>query len=492
MTGLDARSVTTLDAGIAVPSYGRDDVTVGIVHIGVGGFHRAHQALFLDRLMNAGTARDWGICGVGVLPADRRMKEVLGAQDGLYTLVEKHADGRLDARVVGSIVEYLLAADDAEAIVERMADRAVRIISLTITEGGYHLDADGRFDASDDDLVRDVRGGAGPPTTAFGLVTEALARRRDRDAGPVTIMSCDNIAGNGPMAREVFTTCARLREDALGDWVEAHVRFPSSMVDRITPQTTDEDRAAVAGLGVEDGWPVVCEPFLQWVLEDDFAAGRPPFEEVGVQVVDDVEPYEMMKLRLLNAGHQGVAYLGYLAGYRLVHEAAADPAMAAFLLGYMRREGVPTLPDVPGTDLGAYTAELIARFANPQVRDTVARLAAYSSDRIPTWLLPVVRHNLAHDGEIERSAAIVAAWARYAEGVDEDGEPIDVVDLRREAVLASAARQREDPTAFLADRSLFGDLVDDGRFVAAYREALDALHTRGARAVLDDLGDPPR
>jgi mannitol 2-dehydrogenase len=266
------------------------------------------------------------------------------------------------------------------------------------------------------------------------------------------------------------------------------VRFPNSMVDRITPVTTDHDRAEVRErFGIDDRWPVVCEPFTQWVLEDDFSLGRPPYEEAGVQVVRDVEPYELMKLRLLNAGHQALCYFAYLAGYRLVHEAAQDPLFRAFLRGYMDGEATPTLPPVPGVDLGEYKQTLIERFSNPEVRDTIARLCAESSDRIPKWLLPVVRRQLETGGPIEHSAAVVASWARYAEGVDEQGEPIEVADRLRESLMERARRQRQDPDAFIANRQVFGDLVDDRRFVAAYRSALRSLHERGARATLETI-----
>ena len=303
---------------------------------------------------------------------------------------------------------------------------------------------------------------------------------------PFTIMSCDNIQGNGHVAQEVFTAFARLRDPELGDWVADQVQFPNSMVDRITPGTTDEDRAQIAErFGVEDAWPVVCEPFTQWVLEDKFSLGRPAFEKVGVQVVADVEPYELMKLRLLNASHQALCYFGYLAGYRLVHEVAQDPLFAGFLLDYMNREATPTLSPVPGIDLDDYKRQLIERFSNDAVRDTVARLCAESSDRIPKWLLPVIRENLAAGREVTLSAAVVASWARYAEGVDEHGEPIQVVDRLADKLTAIASTQRDDPLAFVANRELFGDLVDEPAFTEPYLAALDSLHTHGARATLE-------
>jgi mannitol 2-dehydrogenase len=485
---LNAQTLAYWSDRLPAPAYDRDLVTPGVVHFGVGGFHRAHQAMYLDRLMNEGQALDWGICGVGVMPADQKMKEVLDAQDGLYTLVLKHSDGTYEPRVIGSIVAYLFAPDDPEAVIERLAAPSTRIVSLTITEGGYNIsDVTGEFDTANPDVVRDLDSGAVPRTT-FGLVTEALRRRRARGLVPFTVMSCDNLQGNGHLARRAFTTFARLRDPDLGDWVEREVSFPNCMVDRITPVTTDADRAEVAErFGIGDQWPVVCEPFTQWVLEDAFTDGRPPYEDAGVQVVGDVEPYELMKLRLLNASHQALCYFGYLCGYRLVHEAAQDPLFRAFLLGYMDTEATPTLPAVPGVDLTEYKQTLIERFSNPEVRDTIARLCAESSDRIPKWLLPVVRAQLASGGEIRRSSAVVASWARYAEGVDEQGQPIEVVDRLRDTVVELARRQNEDPDAFIANRQLFGDLVDDERFRTAYRSALASLHTRGARATLESL-----
>ena len=485
---LNARTLAYWRGRLPVPDYDRDLVTAGVVHIGVGGFHRAHQAMYHDRLMNQGTALDWGICGVGIMAADRRMKEVLDAQDGLYTLVLKHSDGTYEPRVIGSIVEYLFAPDDPEAVIEKMAAETTRIVSLTITEGGYNLsDVTGEFDVANPDVLADLEPGAVPRTT-FGLITEALRRRWKRGLAPFTVMSCDNLQDNGYLSKRVFTAFAGLRDPDLGDWVEREARFPNSMVDRITPVTTDTDRGEIRErFGIEDLWPVVCEPYTQWVLQDAFTAGRPPYERVGVQVVEQVEPYELMKLRLLNGSHQAMAYFGYLCGYRLVHEAAQDPLFQAFMLGYMDCEATPTLAPVPGVDLEGYKHTLIERFSNPQVRDTIARLCAESSDRIPKWLLPVVREQLVTGGEIRRSAAVVASWARYAEGFDEAGQPIEVVDRLRDTLTRLARQQYEDPDAFIANRDVFGDLVDQKAFVSAYRSALTSLHQRGARATLESL-----
>jgi mannitol 2-dehydrogenase len=454
---------------IAKPTYDRGEIQVGIVHFGVGGFHRAHQAMYVDRLLEKGLAKDWGICGVGVLPADRKMATVMAEQDGLYTLIAMNPDGSRDARVIGSIVDYLFAPDDPEAVVELIAAPSTRIVSLTITEGGYSIDAAG-------------------PDSVFGLVTAALARRKDRGVPSPTIVSCDNIEGNGDVAREAFTAYAEKTQPELAEWMTANTRFPNSMVDRITPVTTPDVIESLASeYGVEDQWPVAAEPFTAWVLEDDFPAGRPPYEDVDVLLVEDVTPYELMKLRLLNAGHQALCYFAYLAGYRLVADAAGDPLFAEFLRQYMDSEATPTLKPVPGIDLPDFKRTAIERFANPSVRDTIVRLCFGSSDRIPQWLLPVVRENLRTGGPVRLSAATVASWARYAEGVDEQGEPIDVQDQLADQLVPLAKSQSDNPTAFIENTALFGDLAKDQRFVDDYLWALDSLHRHGARATLEQL-----
>jgi mannitol 2-dehydrogenase len=486
LTTLTDRHLDALDPQVAVPTYDRSAVTGGIVHFGVGGFHRAHQAMYLDELMNAGHALDWGITGVGLLPGDARMKQVMHSQDCLYTLVVKDPDGTMHPRVIGSIVDYLYAPDDPEALLDRLTDPATRIVSLTITEGGYLVNqATGEFDARDPSIRGDLVEGA-TPVTAFGFITEALSRRRAAGQEPFTVMSCDNIEGNGEVAHKMIGAFARLKDADLADWIEEHVTFPNSMVDRITPVTTEADKAEIAEqFGIDDGWPVVCEPFTQWALEDRFPAGRPPYDEVGVQLVPDVRPYELMKLRLLNASHQALCYLGYLSGYRYAHEVASDDLFRGFLLGYMDTEATPTLEPVPGVDLDAYKRQLIERFANPEIKDTLARLCAESSDRIPKWLLPVVRLELEAGGPVHRSALVVAAWARYAEGVDEQGGTIEVVDHRKAAVMERAQQQGDDRLAFLRDPDLFGDLAGDERFTKEYVAALDSLHELGARRTLE-------
>jgi len=478
---------------IAAPAYDRKQIRVGIVHFGVGGFHRSHQAMYLDRLLSKGEALEWGICGVDVLPADRPKKQPFTDQDGLYTLVLKDPDGSTEPRVIGSIVRYLFAPDEPGEVLDALADPQTKIVSLTITEGGYNFNqVTGEFDADNPAIVADLRPGS-VPGTVFGFVAEGLRRRRDAGMPPFTVMSCDNIPGNGDVARAMFAAFAELKDPELGAWLRAEVAFPNSMVDRITPVTTARDIEQLReNYGVRDALPVVCEPFTQWVLQDTFPTGRPPWEQCGVQLVADVTPYELMKLRLLNASHQALAYAGYLAGYRYTHEAAADPAFIEFLLGYMQLEARPTLPEVPGVNLDEYIDTLLQRFANPAIQDTLARLAAWSSDRIPKWLVPVIRANLASGGQVTRSAAVVASWGRYDEGADESGEPIEVVDGLRDELMASAADQLSDPLAFVRNERLFGDIAEQPAFADAYVRALASFHAAGALRTYEVINESLR
>jgi mannitol 2-dehydrogenase len=444
---------------LPAPAYERSAVTAGIAHFGVGGFHRAHQAVYVDRLLRLGRGQEWGICAIGALPRDRRMIDVLRAQDGLYTVVVAHADGRREPQVVGSIVEALLAPDEPEAVRARLADPAVRVVTLTITEGGYGVDE---------------------PSPVFGHLVGALAVRRERGTPPFTVVSCDNLPHNGDLTRRVLLAVAGDVDEALAGWIATEVPCPNSMVDRITPATTPADVERLAAeSGIADAWPVVCEDYAQWVLEDRFAAGRPPLEEVGVQLVDDVTPYEAAKLRLLNAGHQALAWLGVLAGHRYVHEACQDPVLSGLLTRYLEREGTPTLPPVPGFDLPRYRLDVLRRFANAHVPDTLARICTDGSDRMPAFLLPVVRDNLRTGGEVSAAALVVAAWA---ECCATDAELPD----RRAGELRAAARDA-DPLAFLRQPAVFGDLAEEERLTAPFLAARADLRRDGARATVAAL-----
>lgn len=489
MVKLNRANLTRLDDRVAAPHYDPATLRSGIVHFGVGAFHRSHQAMYLDRLLNTGEGLEWGICGVGVLPGDARMRDALEQQDHLYTLLEKAPDGTQDARVIGAIHEYLFAPDDPGAVIEKLAHPDTRVVSLTVTEGGYSLNnATGDFDPQGSaDVAHDLQPGV-TPRSVFGLLTEGLRRRRERGLPPFAVMSCDNIQGNGHVTRRVLTAFARLKDAELGEWIGREVAFPNSMVDRITPVTTDQVRTDLASeFGIDDAWPVVAESFTQWVLEDHFPHGRPALEEVGVQVVQDVEPYELMKLRLLNASHQALAYLGLLGGFSYVHDVCQDGEFQNFLLGYMQREATPTLRPVPGIDLSAYHHELISRFGSPAIRDTLARLIVDASERIPKFLLPVVREQLAQGGEIRRSALVVASWCAYLNTVK---DAADLVDPRAPELLAAAARDEQTPGAFLNLPEVFGDLAQNTRFREEFSRARQHLRDLGPRGAMEAAAQP--
>lgn len=471
-----------------VPSYDRDELSVGTVHFGVGGFHRAHQARYLDQLLSQAEAKDFAICGMGVLPNDKFMRDTLAEQDYLYTLVARFPDGSEDTRVIGSIIDYVWAPEDPAGAVEYLAQENIRIVSLTVTEGGYNFNQVTHEYDLENPLVAADLADPGNPRTVFGLVTQALKLRRERGIRPFTVRSCDNIQANGDMAKRVFTDHAKALDPELAEWIEQNVSFPNSMVDRITPATTDDDRAYVEqAFGYEDGWPVVTEDFIQWVMEDDFVNGRPRYEDVEVQMVEDVEPYEKLKLRMLNSSHQGLCYFAHLAGYHKVDEAVSNPLVSDFLMAYMLKEAKPTLDPVEGIDVDDYARTLISRFTNKHVKDTVPRLCAESSDRIPKWLIPVVRDNLRDGGDVKFSAAIVASWARYAEGIDEEGNPIEIVDNAEDKVRAAAQAQKDDELAFLRDEDFFGDLADQPRFTEEYVKVLRSLHEVGSLKTLEGL-----
>jgi mannitol 2-dehydrogenase len=486
MTALS--SATLPDLSVSTPTYDRGTASVGIVHFGFGNFHRSHVAMYLDRLMETGAGLDWGICGVGVLEQDTAMRDVMRDQDCLFTLVVRHPDGSLEPRVVGSVLEYLYGPDDAAAVHKRLDDPAVRIVSLTVTEGGYLKNpATGDFDAENPAVVHDL---AHPddPRTAFAYIVEGLRRRRDSGAAPFTVLSCDNLQGNGDYARRAVVGFARLTDPELATWIDDSVTFPNCMVDRITPSTTDADREAVRReFGVDDAWPVPAEPFTQWIVEDEFPTGRPPLEAVDVQFVDDVRPYELMKLRLLNASHQAIAYFGAPLGYVLVDEALSDDRIRTYLERYMADEAAPTLGDLPGIDLEAYMATLIERFSNPRMRDTLVRLATDGSNRMPTFTLPAIRANLEAGRPIRLGAAMVAAWAEYWAliGRGEIVPPEVPEDVHAAEMTAAAADPR--PEAFVEIEVLFGDLADDDTFLHEYLAARRSLVERGVHPTLDDL-----
>ncbi|MFY0632215.1 MAG: mannitol dehydrogenase family protein [Vannielia sp.] len=479
---LSDKTLDTLPEGVAVPEYDRAALTPGILHIGVGNFHRAHMAWYLDRLFGAGEGHDWAIVGAGIKQFDAARREALKAQDWLTTVVELDP-AALTARVTGAMVDF--CEIDGAALVARMVDPAIRIVSLTITEGGYFVDAEtGGFDKSNNEIAADAEN-PDDPETVFGILVKGLKARRDEGLEPFTVLSCDNLPENGHVAKAAVVGMAELIDPALAAWIAANVAFPSGMVDCITPATGPREIALVQDrFGVADKAPVVCEPFRQWVLEDNFPQGRPALEKVGVEFVPDVAPYETMKLRILNAGHAAIAYPSALLGHHFVHEGMQDPDVEAWLKALMRSEVIPVLPEIAGVDFDAYLEKCVERFANPEVGDTIARLCLDGSNRQPKFVLPTVREALEAGSAVQGLALEVALWCRYCAETTR-GE-ITLEDERAGALQAAALKAQTDPSAFLALTDIFGRLGDAPRFVEAFAAALADLDEKGPRAVLQE------
>lgn len=482
-------ALAALSHRVQMPAYDRDLLGPLIVHIGVGAFHRAHQAVYLDDLAALGAG--WGERGVGLLPQDRAVADALVPQRGLYTLLVRGPEAD-EARVIGSLLEYMFAPDGPEAVLAALASAQTRLVTLTITEGGYNVsETTGRFNAANEMVQSDLQHPQ-HPATVFGYLTEALDRRRQAGIPPFSVLSCDNVQRNGHVAKTALVSFAQIRDDALANWIETHVAFPSSMVDRITPQTTDADRAIVAReFGIADRWPVVTEPFRQWVLEDTFSNGRPDLERVGVQLVANVLPYEIMKMRLLNASHVAMGYLGALAGYRTIDGVMGDHVFRCFIEHQMRDEVAPLLPPLSGVDLADYRRTLILRFANPKIGDQVARVCMDGSAKVPKFLVPALVDALGAGAPHRCLTLALAGWLRYLGGADDLGKQITIQDPRAQELQALASAGRDDPRPVLGLRDLFGDLVEREAFVAELQTALRSLHEQGARAtVVQSLRSP--
>ncbi|WP_158809179.1 mannitol dehydrogenase family protein [Beijerinckia sp. L45] len=481
---LNRRTLATLVKSIDVPHYDPATVRPGIVHLGLGGFHRAHMARYTHDLMEIdAAAHAYGILGVGLLPGDRRMTEALRPQDALYTLVEREGTDET-VTVIGALAGVIFAGETSAVVLDAIDDPAVRIVSLTVTEHGYCLDPATKLLDPDHPLVQADLAVPTQPRSAIGVIVEALRRRRAAGHKPFTPLSCDNIQHNGDVLRDAALALARLRDADLADWIAQEVSFPSTMVDRITPVSTDEDIAALArDHGIRDAWPVFCEPFKQWVIEDRFPAGRPAWERVGAQFVADVAPYEFMKLRLLNASHLAVSGLGRLAGYVTIDECMADPRIAAVMSALMDRETGPTLLPVPGIDLAAYKRTLVQRFANPAIRDTVDRV---NTDAPLNVLVDPIRDRLKQDANVDFLALALAAWLRRVRGEDEHGRPILVRHPMAELLQKAARAGGSDPRPLLAIRSLFGELGTDERLLGPVGAWLGLLDSVGIEATLDE------
>lgn len=482
-TKLSLANLDAIKATATVPAFERSALTAGIVHFGVGNFHRAHQAVYLDDLFNTGRDLDWAIVGAGVLPSDAAMREKLAGQDFLTTVVEQD-NNRSAARVTGPMIDYLVPGKPAETIA-RLADPAIRIVSLTITEGGYFIDpASGHFNPQHPAIVADA-GNPDDPKTVFGLVIAGLKARREKGIQPFTVMSCDNIPGNGEVTHAAVSGLARLSDAALADWIDANVAFPNGMVDRITPATGPREIGIAADqYGIDDAWPVFCEEFKQWVLEDHFPAGRPALETVGVQFVPDVAPYELMKIRILNGGHAAIAYPAALLDIHFVHDAMEEPIIQAFLEKLEHDEIIPIVPPVPDTDLKAYYKQVETRLFNPKIGDTIPRLAQDGSNRQPKFILPSTGDRLRQGLDVVGLALVSALWCRYFAGTTDSGAAITFNDASADRLHEAAVKAKDDPMAFLALSDIFGEVAQSELFRKRFTHALKTLWEQGTRQTL--------
>ncbi len=476
-------TLAALPETIARPSYDRTALTPGIVHIGLGNFHRAHQSWYLHRLMQQGEAHDWAILGAGVRPYDAAMRTRLLAQDCLTTLIELSPD-TTSAEVVGSMIDYLPIEDGNGALIAAMARPEIRIVALTVTEGGYYQDpVAGGFDLAHADIQHDVTN-PNAPRTAFGAIVAALGQRRASGTGPFTVQSCDNLQGNGDITRQTVLGLARAVDAELADWIAAHCTFPNSMVDCIVPATGPAEIAKAAEMGVADQAPVTHEPFRQWVIEDSFCAGRPDWDKVGATFTDAVHAYETMKIRILNAGHQVIANAGELLSCATIADCMEDADIRSLFEKVETEEIAPYVHAVPEITPEAYVALIASRFSNPAIRDTTRRVAFDGSSRHTGFVLPILRDALAANASIDGLALVEALWARMCAGTREDGSEIAANDPKWQELQTAAHAAKSAPSAWLRQAEYYGDIAQDARFAERFCHWLSVIWTNGTRAAL--------
>lgn len=479
MTKLSLATLPDIAKKIRVPNYKREQLKPGILHFGIGNFHRAHLAVYLDDLFNQGRDHDWAIIGAGVMPFDETMRQKLAPQDYLTTVVEQDND-LSSAHITGAMIDFIPPADKP-ALLSWLVNPAIRIVSMTITEGGYFIDpATQKFDPTHQAIARD---GAHPndPVTVFGFIVAGLKARREKNIPPFTVMSCDNVPHNGVVTRHAVVGLARLSDPALAEWIEQNVAFPNAMVDRITPATGDRERALCAEqFGVEDQWPVFCEEFKQWVIEDQFPLGRPAWEKVGAEFVNDVTPWEYMKIRILNGGHALIAYIGGLLDIHFVHDAMANPLIKAYLKKVTDEEIRPTVHPVPGTDLIDYQTLIDRRFSNPKIGDTVRRLCLDGSNRQPKFIVPPIADRLKDGKSFDGLALESALWCRYCFGTTDSGAVIEPNDPNWDQLQACAKQAKGNPLIWLEMADIYGDVGKHPVMQQRFSYYLNALWNQGA------------
>ena len=479
---LNKENLRRFSDSVRIPTYDRNALTPGILHLSVGNFHRGHMAVYLDELFEQGEDLDWAVIGASLRPSAVKMRKSLKAQDYLTTVVEL-APSAISAHIVSSMVDFL--PSNPVEILDVLSDGKIRIVSLTITESGYYIDAaTGEFAADQPEMIRDAKS-PDTPVSLFGVIVKALKLRRDTGIEPFTVLSCDNLPGNGNVTRQTIVGLASLSDPELADWIASSVSFPNSMVDRIVPATTDRERQLVKdNFGIHDELPVVCEPFCQWVIEDNFPSGRPHLEKVGVEFVTDVSGYELMKLRILNAAHASMCYPALLLGHHFVHEAMEDPDILQYLKTLLTQEAIPTLKSLPGVDYHQYLDVVLERFSNTEIGDTISRIAEEGSERQPKFILPTVIDALAAGQPVDGFALEIALWCRYCLAEDEQGKLIDVKDLKAVDLFRFSETSKTRPDAFLDNIDVFGSLGKNVLFSEPFCYWLRYIHRLGVRAAI--------
>jgi mannitol-1-phosphate/altronate dehydrogenase len=492
MTELNEGTLGALPSSVATPAYDRTQLKRGVAHFGVGNFHRAHQAFYIDRCLALPDQQEWGIVGIGLSAGERGRKKAnqFRAQDCLYSLTIAPAQGDTTVRIIGAQLDYLLAPEQPDEVLELLIDPALRIVTLTITEGGYHVDpASGTFVTDHPDVAHDIAR-KGTPRTVFGFVTEALARRRLTGTKPFTVVSCDNLRHNGEIARAAFVGFASAIDPELGAWIDSNVAFPNSLVDRITPSVSAEEAARLnAATGLADQIPVVAEDFSQWVIEDRFVDGRPALQEVGVQFSDEVKLWEQVKVRVLNAGHLTLTYPALLLGYHEVAEAMRDPQIPVLLERFLDKVVLPLLEAPRGVNLTDYKNTVLDRFANEAMHDQLTRIASDSASKVTVFLTTTIQQVLARGADHRLPAFILAAWSRVLQGKDDNGKTFDVTEPRLDETARRLLMSGDPHEALRVEPLRASGAAEHADFVATFEHYRDALAEHGARAVLKSVLD---
>lgn len=482
MKKLNNDLLSTLSASTEVPKFKRDGVKTGIAHFGVGGFHRAHQAVYLQSLLNQNEAKEWGILGVGIMDSDIKMRDSLRSQDYLYSVLERGRNSE-KLKIIGAIQDFILAVEGKEKLIERLTDSNIKIVSLTVTEKGYYINAaTGNLDVNHPAVKADIESPQNP-VTAIGYIVEALARRKAKNIKPFTVMSCDNLPSNGDTVKRITLQYAEAINTPIKDFIKDEVCFPNTMVDRITPVTTAQNISYLKEkFDLEDHWPVFPEDFSQWVIEDNFSDGRPAWEKVGAEIVNNVHDYELMKIRLLNGSHSALAYISYLMGYRDVDLAMADNNISQFLKLYMNNIS-KTLKPIPGVDFEAYKASLIDRFANPAIKDQIQRLAMDGSQKLPNGIIAPLKDAIAKGYDTNFIAIAIAGWIRYLTAKDENGEAIEINDPLAATLTELAVKSQQDASIFITGLpKIFGsEVIGAKSFIQQVSSALAGIYSMGTQ-----------